>query len=80
MPFEGAAMFVVIKTIFHEEEFYFNSERPQILHEYSCKLTDFTDMLPRVEWKCNGMKTHGFRRWSNRVETSRFDPSLGSKH
>jgi hypothetical protein len=43
--------------------FYFNFDWPQILHEYSCKPKDFTDMLPRVEWKCNGMKTRGFRRW-----------------
>jgi hypothetical protein len=62
MPFEGASMFVVIKPIFHEEEFYFDFDWPQILDEYSCKPKDFTDMLPRVEWKYNGIKTRGFRR------------------
>jgi hypothetical protein len=34
MPFEGAAMFVVTKPILHVEEFYFNFDWPQILHEY----------------------------------------------
>jgi hypothetical protein len=48
MPFEGAAIFIVTKTIFHED---FNFDWPQILHEYSCKPKDFTDMLPWVEWK-----------------------------
>jgi hypothetical protein len=62
MPFEGAAMFVVTEPIFHKEEFYFNFDWPQIIHEYSCKPKDFTDMFPPVEWKCNGMKTRGFRQ------------------
>jgi hypothetical protein len=55
----------VTKTIFHEEEFYFNFDWPQIhhVHVYSCKSKDFMDMLPRVEWKCIGMKTRGFRQW-----------------
>jgi hypothetical protein len=63
-------MFVFTKTIFLEEEFYFNFDWPQIFHAYSCKPKDFTDMLPRIEWKCNGMKTRGFRRWS-RSDTTR---------
>jgi hypothetical protein len=62
MPFKDAAMCVVTKLIFHQEEFYFNFDWPQILYEYSCKAKDFMDMLPRVEWKFNRMKTHGFRR------------------
>jgi hypothetical protein len=60
MTFEVAAMFVVAKNKFHEEEFYSNFDWSQILHEYSCKKKDRTDMLPQVEWKCNGMKTRGF--------------------
>jgi hypothetical protein len=61
MPFEGTAMFGVTKTILHEEEFYLILIGHKFfMHIYSCKPKDFTDMLQRVEWKCNGTKTRGF--------------------
>jgi hypothetical protein len=31
---------------------------------------DFTDMPPRVEWKCNRMKTREFRRCINRYKSN----------
>jgi hypothetical protein len=51
MPFEDATMFVVTKTLLHEEEFYLNFDWKQTLHAYSCKPKDLTDMLPRAEWE-----------------------------
>jgi hypothetical protein len=39
------------------------SDWPQIIHACTCESNEFTDMPPRVEWKCNGMKTRGSRRW-----------------